>query len=132
MRVVDASALYEVLVRGPLADRISEALDLDPEAAAPHMIDVEIFGIIRREVMRSRIDRTKAGLAIENLKLWRGERFSHVTLLDRAWELRDTVRGWDAMYVALAEALEVPLLTTDVRLANAAGPRCEFQVFSAD
>jgi predicted nucleic acid-binding protein len=48
-------------------------------------------------------------------------------LLARAWELRDTVRGWDAMYVALAEALDAVLVTTDRRLAAAIGPECRIQ-----
>jgi predicted nucleic acid-binding protein len=42
--------------------------------------------------------------------------------------LRDAVRGWDAMYVALAEALDVPLVTVDVRLAGAPGPTCAIEV----
>ena len=44
-----------------------------------------------------------------------------------AWDLRNTVRGWDAMYVALAEALGAVLLTTDERLAAAAGPTCRIE-----
>jgi predicted nucleic acid-binding protein len=55
-------------------------------------------------------------------------RFGHRLLLTRAWELRDSVRGWDAMYVALAEALDAVLLTTDARLAGAPGPTCRFEV----
>ncbi len=47
--------------------------------------------------------------------------------VSRAWELRDTVRGWDAMYVALAEALGAVLLTTDLRLAAAPGPTCQIE-----
>ncbi|MDN5804141.1 MAG: DUF3375 family protein [Microlunatus sp.] len=50
-------------------------------------------------------------------------------LLGRAWELRATVRGWDAMYVALAELMDARLLTTDVRLARAIGPRCQIEAF---
>ena len=46
----------------------------------------------------------------------------------RAWELRDTVRGWDAMYVALAEALDTVLLTTDARVGTAQGPSCQIEV----
>ena len=53
-----------------------------------------------------------------------GERFGHRLLLARAWELRDTVRGWDAMYVALAEVMDAVLVTTDRRLAAAVGPTC--------
>jgi predicted nucleic acid-binding protein len=44
----------------------------------------------------------------------------------RVWELRETVTAYDAWYVALAEALDVPLATVDTKLARAPGPRCSF------
>lgn len=73
--------------------------------------------MLRREHLRGRLDRTEAAQAVEDLEVWPGERSGHRLLLARAWQLRDTVRGWDAMYVALAEALDAVLLTTDRRLA---------------
>lgn len=51
--------------------------------------------------------------------------------MDRAWELRENVRGHDAMYVALAEMLRATLLTTDSRLARATGPTCTIELMSA-
>jgi hypothetical protein len=59
---------------------------------------------------------------------WPGERFGHRWLLDRVWELRDSVRGWDAFYVALAEAFDATLLTLDARLARAHGTTCRIEV----
>jgi predicted nucleic acid-binding protein len=100
----------------------------DGDQAAPHIVDVEVFGFLRREHLRGRLDRTAATQAVEDLAAWPGERFGHRLLLDRAWELRDAVRGWDAMYVALAEALEAVLITTDRRLAAAVGPACRIDV----
>lgn len=70
------------------------------------IIDVEVFSVIRREHLLGRLDQTAADQAIEDLEAWPAERFGHRLLLARAWELRDSVRGWDAMYVALAEALD--------------------------
>jgi len=128
MLVVDASCLCEVLVSGRGAEAIRARLAADEDHAAPHVVDVEVFGVIRREHLRGRLDRTEAAQAIEDLEAWPGERFGHRLLLARAWELRDTVRGWDAMYVALAEALEAVLVTTDRRLAAAAGPTCRIEV----
>ena len=128
MLVVDASCLYEALVGGLRADVIRYRLQSDPDQAAPHVVDVEVFGVVRREHRAGRLDRTAASQAIEDLEAWPGERFSHRLLLDRAWQLRDAVRAWDAMYVALAEALNATLLTSDQRLANATGPRCEIEV----
>jgi predicted nucleic acid-binding protein len=124
MLVVDASCLSEVLIGGPGAEAIRERLSADVDHVAPHIVDVEVFGVIRREHLRGSLDRTEAGQAVEDLAAWPGERFGHRLLLDRAWELRDSVRGWDAMYVALAEALGATLVTTDRRLAAAEGPIC--------
>ena len=131
MLVVDASCLYEVLVGGAGREAIRERLADDDDHAAPHILDVEVFGVIRREHLQGRLDRTEAAQAIEDLEAWPGERFGHRLLLDRAWQLRDTVRGWDAMYVALAEALDAVLLTTDRRLASAPGPTCEIEAVGA-
>jgi predicted nucleic acid-binding protein len=128
MLVVDASCLYEVLTGAPGAEAIRGRLASDSDQAAPHILDVEVFGVVRREHRNGHLDRTAATQAVEDLAAWPGERFGHRALLPRAWELRDTVRGWDAMYVALAEALGATLVTTDRRLASATGPECEIEV----
>ncbi len=131
MLVVDASCLCEVLIGTPGAEAVRDRLAAEEDQAAPHVVDVEVLGVVRREHMRGRLDRTAAAQAIEDLEAWPGERFGHRLLLARAWELRDTVRGPDAMYVALAEALDAVLLTTDRRLAAAPGPRCEIEAIAA-
>jgi predicted nucleic acid-binding protein len=128
MLVVDASCLCEVVISGADAEAIRQRLSVDADQVAPHIIDVEVFGVIRREFLRGRLDRTEATQAVEDLQAWPGERFGHRHLLARAWELRDTVRGWDAMYVALAEALDAVLLTTDRRLAAVTGPTCPIEL----
>lgn len=128
MLVVDASCLCELVIGGPGAEAIGDRLSADDDHAAPHVVDVEVLGVIRREHLRGRLDRTEASQAIEDLTAWPGERFGHRLLLARAWKLRDTVRGWDAMYVALAEALDAVLVTTDRRLAVATGPTCPIEV----
>jgi predicted nucleic acid-binding protein len=131
MLVVDASSLCNVVISGPGAEATRQRLAEDNDHAAPHIIDVEVFGIIRREYLRRRIDGTAAAQAVEDLEAWPGERLGHRRLLARAWELRGTVRGWDAMYVALAEALDAVLLTADRRLAAANGPMCRIEVIAA-
>ncbi|MGI8726744.1 MAG: type II toxin-antitoxin system VapC family toxin [Solirubrobacterales bacterium] len=128
MLVVDASCLCELLLGGPGGGEIGARLSEDPDQTAPHIVDVEVFGVIRREHLAGRVDATASSQAVKDLRDWPGERVDHRPLLARAWELRDTVRGWDAMYVGLAEALEVPLLTRDRRLASAPGPSCEIEV----
>jgi predicted nucleic acid-binding protein len=128
MIVVDASCLYEVVVDTDRAESVRSRLAADPDHAAPHIIDLEVFSLIRRENLAGRLDDTFAGLAVDDLRSWPGERYGHRGLLERAWELRHSVRGWDAAYVALAEALGATLITFDQRLATAAGPRCSIEV----
>jgi predicted nucleic acid-binding protein len=118
MLIVDASCLYEVVADGAQAEQVRERLARDPDQAAPHVIDAEVLGIIRRDHMLGRLDWTAARQAVEDLRGWPGERFGHRSLLDRAWELREKLRTWDALYVALAEALNAPLLTLDERLGR--------------
>jgi predicted nucleic acid-binding protein len=100
----------------------------DKEFAAPHLIDAEVLSVIRRDHLLGRLDRTAAHQAVEDLRNWPGERWGHKDLLDRAWELRDTIRSWDALYVALAEALESTLITLDSRLGHAHGLACRVTV----
>jgi predicted nucleic acid-binding protein len=132
MLIVDASSLYSMLAGAPQAERIRRRLAADPDKAAPHVIDVEVLGVIRREFLFGRLDRTAAFQAVEDLRDWSGRRFGYQALLDRAWELRANVRGSDAMYVALAELLRATLITTDARLARASGPRCRIEVLTGD
>ncbi len=130
MLVVDASCLYEVVADGTFAESVRRRLAADPDHAAPHVVDVEVVSVIRRHHQLGRLDDTAAAQAVEDLREWPGERFAHQPLLDRVWALRATVRGWDAAYVALAEALGATLLTLDGRLAAAPGPHCQFDVVS--
>ena len=129
MLVVDASCLYEVVADTPAAEPIRRRLSLDDEHAAPHVIDVEVLGVVRRHLATGRLEAVAATQAIDDLRLWPGERFGHRLLLDRMWELRASVRSADAAYVALAEAFEATLLTADTRLAGAPGVRCDIEVF---
>jgi predicted nucleic acid-binding protein len=128
MLVVDASSLYEVVADTAKAEPVRRRLASDDDHAAPHLIDVEVLNIIHRDHMLGRLDATAANQAIDDLRDWPGERFGHRSLLDRAWELRHNVRGWDAFYVALAEALGATLITADQRLARVKGLTCQVDV----
>lgn len=130
MLVVDAGCLFEVVAATPSAEPIRLRMAEDPDWSAPHAVDVEVYSTIRQLHRGGRLDLSAATQAVAELREWPGERFTHRVFLDRAWDLRDNVRGWDAMYVALAEALDATLLTTDARLANASGPRCEIELFA--
>lgn len=128
MLVVDASCLFEVLADTPRAPSVAARLAADPDHAAPEVIDVEVLGVIRAQYLKGALDETAAGQAVTDLRDWPGERFSHRWMLDRVWQLRASVRGWDAFYVALAEVMEAPLLTMDGRLARAHRPKCRIEV----
>ncbi len=130
MLVIDAGCLFEIVVGTREAEPVRERLAADQNWAAPHLVDVEVYGVIRDKHRAGRLDRTTAAQAVEDLADWPGERFAHRMFLSRAWELRDNIRGWDAMYVALAEALDAVLLTTDGRLTRAAGLRCQIEWFA--
>jgi predicted nucleic acid-binding protein len=130
MLVVDASCLFEVVADTPRAGAIAARLAADVDQAAPHVVDVEVMGVIRAQYRQGRLDGTAAGQAVADLRDWPGERFGHRWLLERAWGLRDSVRGWDAFYVALAEVFDATLLTMDERLARAHGPTCTIEVLN--
>src|ERR1700730_6224333 len=124
MLVVDASCVAEVVLAGPDAEPVRERLESDREQAAPHLVDAEVLGVVRRAHLRRELDGTAARQAIDDLESWPATRVDHRPLLQRAWQLRDSVSAPDALYLALAEALDATLLTLDRRLARAPGGRC--------
>jgi predicted nucleic acid-binding protein len=128
MLIVDASCLYEVVTDAGQAEPVRQRMAEDPDQGAPHLIDAEVLSIVRRDRLLGRLDATAARQAVEDLRDWPGERFGHRALLFRAWELRDRVRAWDALYVALAEALGGTLITLDERLARVQGLSCRIEV----
>lgn len=128
MLVVDASCLFEVVADTPRSPQVAARLAADNDQVAPEVIDVEVLGVIRAQYLRGALDETAAAQAVADLRDWPGERFAHRWMLDRVWQLRASVRGWDAFYVTLAEAMDATLLTMDGRLARAHGPQCRIEV----
>jgi predicted nucleic acid-binding protein len=120
--VLDASALVELLL-GTASGRSVAARIADPGLAlhVPHLADVEVAQALRRYVRDGALDAESAAEALENLRSLDLERHGHEALLDRVWALRANLTAYDAVYVALAEALECTLLTCDGRLARAPG-----------
>ncbi|MEO9191733.1 MAG: type II toxin-antitoxin system VapC family toxin [Acetobacteraceae bacterium] len=122
MIVVDASALLEVLLRTPAAEAVERRLlDSRQTLHAPHLLDVEVAQVIRRYTLAGELDVERGGVALADLGDFPLRRYPHDFLLPRVWELRNNLTAYDAVYVALAEALDVPLLTRDQRLATAPG-----------
>jgi predicted nucleic acid-binding protein len=120
--VVDASALLEVLLRTPAAAAVDRRLFKPGESLhAPHLIDVEVAQVVRRYAAAGAIEPDRGRAALADLADFPLRRYPHAFLLPRVWELRDNLTAYDAVYVALAEALDALLLTRDRRLASAAG-----------
>lgn len=94
----------------------------DPEQTlhAPHLLDVEVAQVLRRYSVSGEIDGDRGRMALLDLADLPVERYPHGFLLRRVWELRNNLTAYDAIYVALAEALDAPLLTRGRRLAAAA------------
>lgn len=122
MIVLDASAAVE-LVLGTEAGREVARRVADPGISlhAPHLLDVEVDQVVRRYVRGGQVTEERGRLALELLADLDLERHGHDALLPRMWALRVNLTAYDAAYVALAEALDAPLLTRDRRLANAPG-----------
>lgn len=122
MIVLDASAVVELLL-GTAPGRAVGSRLADPALGVhvPHLVDVEVAQALRRYVREGEIDAAEAVDALESLGELDVERHSHEPLLDRVWALRDNLTAYDAVYVALAEALDATLLTCDRRLARAPG-----------
>jgi predicted nucleic acid-binding protein len=122
MIVVDASAIIEVLLRTPAAAAVDARLFEPGETLhAPHLLDVEVAQVVRRYVANGDVDADRGREALDDLAALRLRRYPHDLLLPRIWALRHNLTAYDAAYVALAEALDAPLLTRDRRLAAAAG-----------
>src|SRR4030081_1507641 len=122
MIVVDASAVLEALLRTPAATAVEKRL-FEPSQTlhAPHLLDVEIAQVVRRYAANGEIDAERGRMALADLADFPLHRYPHDFLLPRVWDLRNDLTAYDAVYVALAEALDAPLLTCDQRLAAAAG-----------
>lgn len=123
MIVVDASAIVELLSRTPVGLRV-QAVVLGAEPAhAPQLLDVEVLSVLRRLTARGAMSAGRGAEAVADLAALPLVRHDHVGLLPRAWALREDLTAYDAVYVALAEALDGRVLTCDARLASSPGMR---------
>ncbi len=129
MPVLDASILVAYLARGELAGEAREVLFADADSAwAPHLVDAEVGHALRRTVLAGELSEADARAALDDLADLPVRRAGHRGILGRAWELRSNLTFYDGLYVALAERLELPLLTLDARLARAPGIRARVEI----
>lgn len=129
MTVVDASALAELLLQTPLGERVERRVAGTPATLhVPHLVDAEVTQVLRRLVRAGELSTNRAESALADLAAMRIRRHGHVHLLTRVWQLRHNVTAYDALYLALAEALDAPLVTCDAPLSEAPGHRARIEL----
>lgn len=129
MIVADASALLEVLLRTEAATAIESRIFESGEMLnAPHLIDVEVAQVLRRYAAMVILDEALGRELLNDFAYLLMQRYPHHILLRRVWMLRHNLTAYDATYIALAEALDAPLLTHDRRLAGSSGRRAMIEL----
>jgi predicted nucleic acid-binding protein len=129
--VVDASVLANMLLYADERGRRARGvLGRDTEWAAPEHWKAEVFSVVRWLALGSKIKEEQAVRAVDRLPLLGVDHVSLDELLPRMWQLRAGISGYDAAYVALAEARGIPLVTSDGRLARAATSYCRVELVS--
>jgi predicted nucleic acid-binding protein len=128
--VLDASAAVDLFLRiEPNASRIATRLERSDESLhTPMLFDAEILQVLRRYAVRREMSEARAEQALNDLIDLRIARYPILPLLERMWALRPNLTAFDAAYVALAEALNAPLLTSDAKLARTSGHEATVEV----
>ena len=130
MIVVDAGVVFKLVAGAEAAARDVALRVGNEQMLAPQLVDLEVVSVLRRLVLHSDFPPSLAAVSVRHLAELDITRVAHAPLLERCWELRDNLTPYDAAYVALAELVEAPLLTTDRRLAGASGTRCPIEVLN--
>lgn len=123
--VADASVLVAVLAESGQRATAATAALLGRSVQVPHLAFYEVMHVIRRHEARGLLRGADARAAVRDLARWPVTAWPLPPFAERVWTLRDNLTAYDAAYVALAEALDAPLVTFDGGIAHAAGPRCE-------
>jgi predicted nucleic acid-binding protein len=131
--VIDASAAIELMLRTELGEKVElRALAPEERLYAPHLLDLEVAQVLRRLTQLKEITAARAQEALDDYAALLVERVVHRELLQRVWQLRDSMTAYDGAYIALAEALDAPLLTCDGKLARAHGHRATIEHLRVD
>lgn len=126
MIVIDASAMIELLLDTEIGREVGGRVFAENSRHAPHLLDIEVAQVMRRYVSSNQVKRPRGLEALEDLSEFPLTRHAHTFLLERVFALRQNLSAYDAVYVALAEALGATLLTCDRGLARA--PRLHAKV----
>lgn len=130
MIVLDASAAVDLVLRRPeRGPWVAERVLAGDALHSTHLIDLEVTSALRRFAATDAISVDRARQALDVFLQLAITRHPPRGLVDRIWALRGSLTAYDASYVALAEALDAPLVTTDARLARSRGHRATVAVF---
>ena len=130
MLVVDSSAVLAALVVRQSPRGLVRRLAEDGDLHAPHLIDIEVLHALRRLNARRELSDDRAADAHRDFGELAMVRYPHAGQSDRIWELRHNLTAYDAAFIALAEALGVPLITCDRRLSMATGHSAHVELFA--
>lgn len=129
MIVIDASVLANAIADDQAdGDAARDAIRQHGAVSAPDLVDVETVAVLRKRWLAGTLPGRRFASSVRDLEELAIERYPTRQLMWRAYELRENVTVYDAAYVALAEALDCPLVTADARLARAPGIRCEVEL----
>jgi len=122
--VCDASAVVALLLDGGPDGRWATDTLTGADLAAPSLLPFEAANILRRHELAKLITADQAAQAHADLLDLAIEHWPYELLASRAWQLRQNLTTYDASYVALAELLDVGLVTLDRRISRAPDLRC--------
>jgi predicted nucleic acid-binding protein len=122
--VLDTSALVAFLVGADMVAERVRAASVGERLAAPHGVDLECASALRGLARRGKLPEDEARRALDLLAIIELKRYDHVPLLPRIWQLRHNLWPYDAAYVALAESLDVDVVTLDGKLARTPHALC--------
>jgi len=126
--VADASVVVDLLVPSPGTPPDLANCLIHEVVVAPELLDVEVTQVLRRLVLKGRLDVDRARFALGDLAVLPIERYPHASLIARAFELRDNATAYDGVYIALAEQLGATLRTRDAALGAVPGSRASVEV----
>ena len=130
MTVIDCSAMVELLVAGTQAgEAIADRLVTEESVNAPSVLDGEIVSALLGLMRGRKVTERQADAALRNYQAFPVDRHDVLPLWPRIKILYANLSGYDAQYVALAEALDVPLITADARIQRSKAARCGVEVF---
>ena len=131
MIILDASVVIHLLLNTAVGREVGKRIE-SPELSlhAPQLLDLEVLQVLRRYILTDQLSEQRAEEAIQDLVVLDLTRHDHQVFVGRIWELRNNLTAYDAAYVALAEALDAPLLTSDAGRFSAPGHRAVVELLS--